>query len=351
MNIRNIRLLQLIKTLEIGGIERSTILYSNHLSEKIDFIGICASKGFYDHSNMVDERVNLFTALKKIEGLNLKFFRNFRYLLKVIRENNINVIHYHHRIFSLFVPFIKMFNPRVKIIYTAHSVFNDKKNLYLPADFYIAVSKEAKSDLESLKRRNIRIIPHGIEIDNSQFNYTNNEIENIGCVGRLEEQKGIFILIEAFEDLSSKFENLKLILRGDGKLKNEIKSFITHKNLSEKIILDSPKYRIEDIYQDIDLLVLPATGLEGFGLILIEAMKMGIPVIGTNVGGIRSVINNGNNGLLIEPGNKKELVNAIEKMMDPDFRKKITTTAYYDVTNKYNINNTISGYLDILQRI
>ena len=350
MNTGNIRLLQLVKTLEIGGIERSTILYSNHLTEKIDFVCICAAKGFYDHSNIVDKNVKLFNGLEKIEGLNLKFLRNLRYLLKVIRENNINIVHYHHRIFSLFIPFIKIFYPEIKIVYTAHNVFDDKKNLFLPADSYIAVSKETKSDLQSLKKRNVTIIPHGIETEDSNFFTVKNEIKNIGYVGRFEELKGIFILLEAFKELSAEFENLNLILRGDGRLKSEIMSLIKRENLSEKVTLDSPKYKIEDIYRDIDLLILPAKRLEGFGLVLIEAMKMGIPVIGTNVGGIKSIINNEENGLLIEP-NTTALINAIKRMMDFDFREKIITNAYNEVLKKYNIIDTVLNYISLLETL
>ena len=222
--------------------------------------------------------------------------------------------------------------------------------MFLPADSYIAVSKETKSDLQSLKKRNVTIIPHGIETEDSNFFTVKNEIKNIGYVGRFEELKGIFILLEAFKELSAEFENLNLILRGDGRLKSEIMYLIKRENLSEKITLDSPKYKIEDIYRDIDLLILPAKRLEGFGLVLIEAMKMGIPVIGTNVGGIKSIINNEENGLLIEP-NTTALINAIKRMMDFDFRKRITTRAHNNVINRYNINNVISSYLDVLQSI
>lgn len=345
MKISEIRLLHLIKRLELGGIENSTISYSNELSSKLGFVGIFSEKGFYNYSNIVNDKVVLFHPIKGITKLQY-FFLNLMNIHNIIRDNNINTVFYHHRFFIPFAWFIKKFNPNVKILYSHHSVFNDFINRFIYADYYIAVSDEAKKDLEKYKKNKITVIPHGIDINKTRQSSNVTERQNIAYIGRFARFKGIYVLLDAFRTLIATNSNYRLILRGDGKELNNIRAYIVRHNIIDKVRIYKPEYSQDIIYKNIDLLVLPSLKLEGFGLVLLEAMINKIPVIGSNVGGIKNVIKDGYNGMLFKPGNSTDLSLKIKKIShNRKFRKTIITNAYNDVVTSFSLENCINMYI------
>ncbi len=114
------------------------------------------------------------------------------------------------------------------------------------------------------------------------------------------------------------------------------------------IILRKPQVAINDIYKDVDLLVLPSTELEGFGLVLIEAMSLGIPVIASNLECIKEIISDGQDGFIFKSGDYTKLIEKINLLFkDKNTYTNISINAILNIKNKFPIELTIRKYLKL----
>lgn len=139
----------------------------------------------------------------------------------------------------------------------------------------------------------------------------------ITFVGRIVKDKGINELIEAFVNLSKKYNNLKLLLVGDyeehlNPIKNENKILI---DSLDSIITVGFQNDIRDFLSITDLFVLPSYR-EGLPNSLIEAGSFGIPLLATNINGCNEIIDDGITGILVEKKSAKKLEEAIDKLLE-----------------------------------
>ncbi|MCK5040254.1 MAG: glycosyltransferase family 4 protein [Candidatus Aenigmarchaeota archaeon] len=139
----------------------------------------------------------------------------------------------------------------------------------------------------------------------------------VGHMGTFHKHKGVDVLINAIKKVNKTNKNTHLILVGKGDAK-EYKKLCEKQNIKNTIFAGFVKDEtLPKYYQSADILVLPTTTeQEGFGMVLLEAMACGGPVIGTKIGGIPYVIKNNKTGLLIEPKNPLLLANAIKKLLN-----------------------------------
>ena len=148
-------------------------------------------------------------------------------------------------------------------------------------------------------------------------NYYSNDSNNIVMLGRLEERKGTYDLLEVINDIVKKYENIKFVLAGDGdleRLDKKIKQLeIPQNNIEVLGWIDSNKRH--ELLKDCLIYVLPSYN-EGMPMSVLEAMSYGIPCISTNVGSIPSVIENNNNGIIINPGDKIALRESLINLLD-----------------------------------
>ena len=346
MKIESISMLYLINTLDFGGAEKSTITYANRFLESVKSISFFSQGGFYLENNILDSRINIFPEFKPgIKNL----YNNLKFIIKIIEEEKINLIIYHHRKFAVYSYFISKYFPELKIIYVAQNLFNDFLNMFLVAHHFVALTQEVAEDLKKYNRDNIAIIPHRIEvIPEIQTKY----VPTIGYVGRFEEDKGIKTLLEAFQIVHNKHKNTNLFFRGKGSMEKRIKKFALDQDLLNVIKLFPPELEIPSIYHNIGILILPSLKLEGQGIVLIEAMNLGIPVIGSDVGGIKNVIKNNYNGLLFRRGDASNLADKILILIENEsIRNNLIKKAKEDVLKNYNLNQTISDYLNLFKKL
>jgi glycosyltransferase involved in cell wall biosynthesis len=339
MSSNKIRLLHLIKSLNIGGIEKSTILYSNHLCKIIDFVGIYASKGFYDYSGCVNSTINRIVPPHPI-WLKRYFIQNLFNLFAIIKHNHISHLHYHHRVFTPFVFFVKLFFPMIKIIYTHHSVFKDRINNLLIGGKIIALNETTKYDLPLHLQKKSIIISHGVHVNQTTNKFTTSP-KNIGYVGRFVKQKGIMNLIDSFKIINDEIVDTKLIFIGEGILKNEMIKRIEHLKLQSKVIFKSPSFSEKEIYSNIDILVLPSEKLEGFGLVVLEAFANGIPVIVRDLQIYNNFVINNHNGSIVK-GNLSEPI--LKMLIFNDYYNELSKNAF-ESAQKYDIQKIISQYV------
>jgi glycosyltransferase involved in cell wall biosynthesis len=150
----------------------------------------------------------------------------------------------------------------------------------------------------------------------------------IGFIGRLDPIKRIPDLIEAMRLVKLP---LHLHLFGEGAERKNIELMIRRLDLSRTVTLHGEIARPQEALKQIELLVLPSV-VEGFGLVLIEAMAAGIPVVATDVPGIRDVVRNEQTGLLVPPYSPPPLGEAIERVLrDDSLRQRLIERGRRDV--------------------
>lgn len=159
----------------------------------------------------------------------------------------------------------------------------------------------------------------------------------VGGLDKAHYFKGVDCLLNACAQLKI---NYKLIIVGKGDLADDYKLQAKKLKIKDKVIFcadvtnhDLPKY-----YNAADVVVLPSIDKsEAFGMVLVEGMACGKPVIATNLAGVRSVVENGINGILVEPKNEQELARALEKILsDDESAKKMGEAGLEKAREKYD---------------
>lgn len=162
---------------------------------------------------------------------------------------------------------------------------------------------------------------------------------NIIFVGRLSPEKGILDLLEAIKRLNR--PEIKLRIVGDGREREKIENWIRENGMKEVVNLRGLKAWGNDLFSEIEWAhcsVVPSYN-EGLAMVCAEAMSCGIPVIGSNVGGIPEIVKDGYNGLLIEAGNIKQLEEGILTLCDKEeYRLELSHNAL-----KTAMENTYEG--------
>ena len=145
----------------------------------------------------------------------------------------------------------------------------------------------------------------------------------IGTAARLLPLKAIDILIRGFADyLAHAKLRAKLVVAGAGPIEMELKSLAASLRLGERVVFAGFREDMSTVMNAFDVFAL-TSNTEGFGMVVLEAMASGKPVIATNVGGIPELINNGIDGILIEPRQPAAVAQALTSLEDGPLRARL----------------------------
>lgn len=252
-----------------------------------------------------------------------------------IRDNNTDILHC-HEYKSNIMGLLASRKRKIKVITTAHGwVKSDLKvRLYELFDaiwirffdIIVAVSLSRKKELMSrlIPEKKILVINNGIAL--GAFAETGNaekyrrelklrpETKVIGNIGRLTSEKGHRYLLEAFPAVLRKFPDSKLLLAGDGNLREKLLMQAKNLGIAESVFLLGYKKDIKPLLSIMDIFVFPSL-TEGFPMALLEAMAMGVPVIASKVGGIPEIVKENETGILVRSKNSSEIAEAIIKLL------------------------------------
>jgi glycosyltransferase involved in cell wall biosynthesis len=139
--------------------------------------------------------------------------------------------------------------------------------------------------------------------------------KTILSIGRLERQKNYKTLIYAFRHLLKSYkEDVKLVIIGEGSLREELENVIERTGLEKKVFLIGKQHNIYKFLHHSDMFVLPSI-YEGMPNVILEAMAVGVPVVASNLGPVREIIFDGKNGLLFETNNIKDMSEKIFSLL------------------------------------
>ncbi len=219
-------------------------------------------------------------------------------------------------------------------------------------DGRIAVSKPALGFVQHHFPGDYRIIPNGIDFkrfssDLAPLTDFQDDKLNILFVGRLEKRKGLRYLLGAYSKLKWNHPNTRLIVVGPGNPEPEAYRFIAERSIEDVVFVggvsseDLPRY-----YAIADIFCSPATGKESFGIVLLEAMASGKPIIASNIEGYASVMSDGVQGILVPPKDEEALESALVTLIeDPDLRWQMGNNGRLDA-QKYDWENVTREVLD-----
>ena len=270
---------------------------------------------------------------------------------KLLAREQFDVVHVHEPFVPL-LPFQFVRFSQATNIATFHAARDSGSRVYAYTQFIIqqwwrrihgriAHSQTALDLIGKYFDDDFRIIPSGI--DYARFaeetppmpNLMDNK-RNIVFVGRQEQRKGLPYLIEAFAKLKAEMPETRLIIVGpDGGIRPACERYIEENNVEDVIFTDFvaeddlPRY-----YRSGDVFCAPNTGHESLGLILLEAMASGVPIVASRIPGFAAVVNDGEHGILVPPRDSNALCVALKRLLsDAGMREEMGRAAALHARN------------------
>ncbi|MFC1924219.1 glycosyltransferase family 4 protein [Chloroflexota bacterium] len=256
----------------------------------------------------------------------------------ILEDGEFDIMHFHEPLFPS-LPWIVLPQSRSVNVATFHAYYRRSIGYWywqpLCTWYYkmihgkIAVSEWAKGFVSRYFPGDYNIIPHGV--DTERFSPEIAPIEdfcdgklNILFVSRLEKRKGITYLLKAFERVKKEIPQSRIIIVGPGN-KDRYQELVNTINLKDVVFTggvshaDLPRY-----YRTADIFCIPATGQESFGIVLLEAMAAGKPIVASNIPGFASVLTHDIEGLLVPPRDDEALADALLSLLkDQDLRQQM----------------------------
>ena len=216
-----------------------------------------------------------------------------------------------------------------------------------------AVSNFASELFQSYFKCKFQTIYNTVHNDffTSQVSKSKNSNFTFISIGKLDHRKGFLELLIAFEKLYKQNNNLKLVIIGEGDLKDVMKSYIQQHDLTNNVFIYNWMKKNEIIEQlDMSHVLISASEMETFGLTIVEALLRGLPVIATKSGGPLELINK-NNGLLVELQSKEiGLYSAMLNLMT-NYQTYNFDQIKSDAIKKFNNQKVIDEYFKIYSTV
>ena len=218
--------------------------------------------------------------------------------------------------------------------------------LALRLDGHVAVSANAArrvEDFYALGRGSVRVIYNGVPTDLAYARTARPRPDDrlvVGAVGRLDPVKGHDILIKALAWLPG----MRVVILGSGPRQPELRRLAREVGVADRVSLPGWCDRVEDWLGRFDLFCHPSR-YEGLGLALIEAMRAGLPIVATSVGGVPELLDGGRCGLLVPPEDPPALAAAITGLAaDPVRREFLGERARDRVHAEFSVDRMVAAY-------
>ena len=210
-------------------------------------------------------------------------------------------------------------------------------------------------------RRKFRVIRNGIDPESllphpfpppSEIRKSYGAVERpvLLFVGRLVPEKGLELLMEAVAALKSEFTPLLLVV-GEGPYESRFREKAVELDLEDDVFFAGACGDVGPFYLASDLFVLPSY-YEAFGLVVLEAMSCGVPVVASRVGGVPGILENGRHGLLFEPGDAEDLAQKIAAVLrDPQGARAKAGEARRHVISNYSVGRMTGEVMELYREV
>jgi len=315
-------------------------------------------------------------AKKRLKAVKLEVRKGFsiegiKSIIKIAKANKTDIIHSHGYKGNILIGAVPRFIRKMPAISTIHGWTAvsrlSKIWLYSMLDKFFLKRLEAIVFVNPLNTIHIRhsstfFVENGIPLikcdpdsivsdDQYLYKYTGNDIYCIGCISRLSEEKGIGNLIDSVVELNKRGIDYRLVIIGDGELSKELRVRVSKLDIENNVSFTGYRENAYNYLPLFDVFVLPSL-TEGLPITILEAMQAKVPIVATRVGAIPGVLDSGNNGMIIEPGDNDELANALINVWEfPEEARRRASKASIDVSRRYSSDRMAEDYIKIYHAV
>ena len=266
----------------------------------------------------------------------------YRRVREILEQESFDIIHLHEPLAPV-LPLCVLECSNTVNVGTFHAYYN-RQHLYRFSQPIIkrwhqrlhggiAVSPAAHKYVHNFFPREYRIIPNGIDVDHFAHNAQpwpqfQDGKTNILFVGRMEKRKGLKYLLEAYSRLKWEYPNIRLIVVGPGNLDKDSHRILSARNPRDVTLVGGVSYQdLPRYYASADIFCSPATGQESFGIVLLEAMAAGKPIVASAIEGYMGIVKPGEQGLLFPRKNSEALADTLATLItDPELAARMGAT-------------------------
>lgn len=375
MNQESVRILHLIEHLVVGGAERVLVdIVKNIDKDKFKSI-VCV---YRDENPLLDELVKtgypvIYLRKNLLTPLFPKFLKPLFLLIesiifvirlaKLMRDNNIQILHTHLFSAGLWGRLAALIGGRPKIITTEHTTTDWEKSLKKTVsnrllnpitDRIVAVTDTVGKtviDVQKVVPGQVIIIPNGINIDNFSYGKTAKRKTilpgskpRIAIISSLTPVKRHDLLFEALKICFKRIPTISCCVVGDGPERAGLEQIVRNLGISNFVFFLGNRNDVNEILADVDI-VVSTSDYEGLPINLLEAMAAGVPVVATDVGGNKDLVDSGKTGILVERGNVEAIANGICNVIENhDLSEQLGRNGYKAVEENYSLDKIIKKW-------
>lgn len=289
--------------------------------------------------------------------------RYFREKLRTFADSfNPDVIHTHLESISINTA-LAFRNSKYKIVQTFHSERINHKILQraISRRFcrYIAISQKMKKDLSyrlGISEEKILCIYNGVDVDSFKHEREPEEsVKRVINVGNLWEAKDQMNLLRALLILKSKLEEIGmrvpiLTIVGEGKLREKLFEFVERNSLEKHVEFLGYRSDISDLLKKSETFV-QSSEWEGLPIVLCEALAAGLPIVATNAGGTREIIDNMVNGIIVPTKNPQALAEAMYNVITNSSLRVMLSKSAVKKANEFSIQQCAQKHMDLYREL
>lgn len=342
-----------------GGISRYVINLSKGLTGNHN-VWVAASGGRWK-DKLTDNGVGFYPiSINTKSILSIKVFVSFFKLIPFVLKNKIELISSNTRV-TQFLSYLLYRALGIGYVSVFHGFYRpslERRLFKFEGLETIAVSQAAKLHLVKdlkIKEERVKVIYNGIDKEEfgvkrcrkSDFGVNENDVV-IGMLGRISEEKGHFLVVEAFRLLQVEHKNVCLLICGEGKLKEKLKGVVSKQGLKDRVRFLSRD--AEDFLDLIDILVV-ASSREGFGFIVLEAFAKRVCVVASGVGGLKEIIKDKKNGVFFNEYTPQSLVEVLEGLLKDVSLREAIAAAGKKSLEEFSLSKMVKATEEVYKEI
>ena len=344
------KILFIANHLNVGGISSYLFTLASGLKDKGHNVYVVSSGGVWVDKFEKAGIKHIQAPLKTKSEVSLKIIFSFLKLNTQVKKLGIDLLQTNSRTTLVLGSLLSRYQ-KVAHVFTCHGFFKPKLSRKIfPCwpETVIAISSQVKEHLVydfKLSEKKINVINNGIDAScfgdfsgrkKSRQALGINDDFLVGIIARLSDVKGHLYLLQAMQIVIKSFPLAKLLIVGEGKMRLRLVQEVDALGIKQNVLFLPEAENTEDLLAAMDIFVMPSLQ-EGLGLALMEAMAQGLAVVGSAVGGIKALIQDEVNGLLVQPADAKSLSEAIIKLLsDSKLRQDLGKNARKFITDNFS---------------
>ena len=362
MELKDQSILFFTRTMYLGGTENVVLQQIEAFKPYVKNIVVCSCGGV-NVERLTEMGIKHYEILDVTQKNLSTFITTSKALKKIIKDEDITIIHTEHRMAALYVSLLGLYK-KCLFINTSHNTFQSQRSLtrfaYKHANIIACGGMVKKNlvDYFGLPDQQVTVIHNAIKpftdsvtVDPTIEKLHQNGYFVVGNVGRLSEQKGMEYFIDAIPAVLKRYAKTQFLIIGTGELEEELKKRVSDLKIEGAVIFMGYRSDIQNVMSQLDLEVLSSLW-EGFPLTPIEAFSVGRTVVATGVDGTLEIVQDEENGLMVEPRNSDQIADAICRFIeDKNLKEKCERGAKESYEREYSFEKFAEDHRDYYRRL